>query len=38
MKDIFWMADQFDAARGDDESNGSNDNNIVSAQDNNIYF
>ena len=27
MKDIFWMADQFDAARGDDESNGSNDNN-----------
>ena len=38
MKDIFWMAEQFDAARGDDESNGSDDNNIVSAQDNNIYF
>lgn len=38
MKDVFWMADQFDAARGDDESNGSDDNNIVSAQDNNIYF
>ena len=38
MKDIFWLADQFDAARGDEESNGSDDNNIVSAQDNNIYF
>ena len=38
MKDIFWLANQFEAAQGDEESNGSDDNNIVSAQDNNIYF
>jgi len=38
MKDIFWLADKFDAARGDEEAGNSNDNNIVSSQDNNIYF
>ena len=38
MKDIFWLANQFEAAQGDEESNGSDDNNIVSAQENNIYF
>jgi len=38
MKDIFWLADSFDAARGDESSGSSSDNNIVSAQDNNIYF
>ena len=38
MKDIFWLAEGFEAAGGDDDSGSSNDNNIVSAQDNNIYF
>ena len=38
MKDIFWLAEGFEAAGGDDDSGSSNDNNIVSAQDNNIYY
>ena len=38
MKDIFWLTDSFDAARGDEDAGSSNDNNVVSAQDNNIYF
>ena len=38
MKDIFWLTEDFDAARGDEDAGSSDDNNIVSAQDNNIYF
>jgi len=37
MKDIFWQA-EIEAARGGDDSGSSNDNNVVSAQDNKIYF
>ena len=38
MKDLFWLTEDFDAARGDEDAGSSDDNNIVSAQDNNIYF
>ena len=37
MKDIFWQA-EIEAAKGDEDSSNSSDNNIVSTQDNKIYF
>lgn len=37
MKDLFWQ-ESFEAHSGNDPSAGADDNNIVSVQDNRIYF